>query len=576
MKTLKKFFSILSKKNKTESLILLVLILLGVFFEMLSIGLLLPILTTLTNSENTQFMNFNFIFEIFNFQEKYEKKEIIIFFTSGLLIIYFVKTIFLNFLSWYQSKYINYLVAEIKYKLFKKYMYQDYTFHLRRNSSKLIQNIINESELMVNVFFQSFVTFTSELLVIFGISLILILIEPVGFIMSMTIFGTISIIFMKFTKKKVKKYGDQRFKNVTTSIKTLQQGVDGIKAVKLAGNELEFLNYFNKSVNKIADIATKMLILTTIPRFYLEFLAVLSLTGLIFFLLILNYSFSSLLVIVGLFSAAAFKILPSVNKILNSFVNMRYGLSSVEMIHKDLNMSSPKEEKQSTKNQKINLVSDIELKNISYKYPDNENKILNNVNLKIKAYSMVGIVGKSGSGKTTVIDLIIGILNTDSGEISVDGINIKNNKRLWQNNIGYIPQFIYLLDDTIKKNITLGVDDTKINNSKLNEALEKSQSMNFVENLSKKKETLVGEFGVRLSGGQRQRLGIARALYSESDLLVLDEATSSLDEETERGIINSLNSMKGKKTIIISSHKKEILNNCDVIYRVENNQIIKI
>ncbi len=576
MKTLKKFFSILSKKNKTESLILLVLILLGVFFEMLSIGLLLPILTTLTNSENTQFMNFNFIFEIFNFQEKYEKKEIIIFFTSGLLIIYFVKTIFLNFLSWYQSKYINYLVAEIKYKLFKKYMYQDYTFHLRRNSSKLIQNIINESELMVNVFFQSFVTFTSELLVIFGISLILILIEPVGFIMSMTIFGTISIIFMKFTKKKVKKYGDQRFKNVTTSIKTLQQGVDGIKAVKLAGNELEFLNYFNKSVNKIADIATKMLILTTIPRFYLEFLAVLSLTGLIFFLLILNYSFSSLLVIVGLFSAAAFKMLPSVNKILNSFVNMRYGLSSVEMIHKDLNMSSPKEEKQSTKNQKINLVSDIELKNISYKYPDNEKKILNNVNLKIKAYSMVGIVGKSGSGKTTVIDLIIGILNTDSGEISVDGINIKNNKRLWQNNIGYIPQFIYLLDDTIKKNITLGVDDTKINNSKLNEALEKSQSMNFVENLSKKKETLVGEFGVRLSGGQRQRLGIARALYSESDLLVLDEATSSLDEETERGIINSLNSMKGKKTIIISSHKKEILNNCDVIYRVENNQINKI
>ena len=197
---------------------------------------------------------------------------------------------------------------------------------------------------MINVFFQSLITFTSELLVIIGISSILIFIEPLGYFISLALFGIISLIFMKITKNKVKKYGDARFKYQTHSIKTLQQGIDGIKAIKLAGSEPAFLNYFSVYVKKIARIASKMLILQNIPRFYLELLAVVSLSGLVFFLLMLDYSFSSLIVIIGLFAAAAFKMLPSVNKILNSFVNIRYGLSSVEMIHEDLNMKSPKVE----------------------------------------------------------------------------------------------------------------------------------------------------------------------------------------------------------------------------------------
>ena len=319
-----------------------------------------------------------------------------------------------------------------------------------------------------------------------------------------------------------------------------------------------------------------MLILQNIPRFYLELLAVVSLSGLVFFLLMLDYSFSSLIVIIGLFAAAAFKMLPSVNKILNSFVNIRYGLSSVEMIHEDLNMKSPKVEEKNVKANKIRLNSEINFKDITYTYPGSNNKILEKINLRIPANKMIGIVGKSGSGKTTLIDLLIGILSPDNGEIIIDGKNILKMKRLWQNNIGYIPQFIYLLDDTIKKNIALGIEDIIIDNEKIDKALRLSQSEKFVQNLPQKLETYVGEFGVRLSGGQRQRLGIARALYLDTDLLILDEATSSLDEETEKEIINSINSMKGKKTIIISSHKKEILKQCDEIYKVENQTIKKI
>lgn len=575
MQTLKKLFEILSKKSKVKAFYLLILVLIGVIFEMLSIGLLIPILTSLSNESQNQFLNLSLIYEKFNIENTLDKNQVIIYSVSILAFVYFIKTVFLNFLVWFQSRFINFLVAETKINLFQKYMHQDYTFHLRRNSAKLIQNIINEVELMVNVFFLSLITFASELLIVLGISSILLFIEPVGFLISMTVFGSISFIFMKFTKNKVKKYGEQRLKNESSSIKHLQQGVDGIKEIKLVGNESQFLNYFRFHVKKIASVATKMQILQQIPRFYLEFVAVISLTALIFFLLITNHAFSSVIVIVGLFGAAAFKILPSVNRILNSFVNMRYGLASVEVVNKDLNMNSPKIDVKLPREKKLSLKSKIELKNISYNYPSTDKKILENLNLEINANSTIGIVGESGSGKTTLIDLIIGILNPAHGAITVDGKDIKNKKRLWQNNIGYIPQFIYLLDDTIRKNIALGEDEANIDEKRIINAMQLSETERFVKNLPKKNETFVGEFGVRLSGGQRQRIGIARALYFNTDLLVLDEATSSLDEDTEKEITDAIHSMKGKKTIIISSHKKDILKECDVVFKLENKNIIK-
>ena len=283
MKTLKKFFNILSKKNKIKSFYLLLLVLIGVIFEMLSIGLLLPLLTAMSNEGQNQYINLDLIYNKLNIVNTLNKNEIIMYSMSLLAFIYFLKNIFLNFLVWFQAKFISFLVAETKIKLFKKYMYQDYAFHLKRNSSKLIQNIINEVELMINVFFLSLIAFISELLVVLGISLILLFVEPRGFLMSMAVFGIISLAFMKYTKNKVKKYGDQRLINESSSIKHLQQGVDGIKEIKLVGNEEVFLNYFKLRANNIASVASKMLILQQIPRFYLEFIAIISLTALIFF-----------------------------------------------------------------------------------------------------------------------------------------------------------------------------------------------------------------------------------------------------------------------------------------------------
>lgn len=576
MKTLNQVLYIFTKKNKVHSLVCVVLILLGVLLEMLGVGLIIPILSTLTSENQNSFFDFKKVFYLLNFEKVPDKKNIILFFVIFLSIIYFLKTIFLHFLSWYQSKFINNLTAELKLRLFKKYIFQDYTFHLQRNSSKLIQNIVNEVDQMVNVFFLSFMTFISEIFVVIGISIILIVVEPYGFFASLILFGSISTLFIFYTKKRAKNFGELRLKSETLSIKNLQQGIDGIKAIKLAGIENKFLNYFDFHVNKCASITAKMLILRMVPRYYLEFLAIMSLAGLIFYLLYLNYTFDKLVVLVGLFAAAAFKILPSINRILSSFVNMRYGLASIETIYNDIKLKSPPKNFSDISKKKMPLTSKINLNKISYLYPNTKEKIFDNLNLEIKANTTIGIIGKSGSGKSTLIDMIVGILNPNDGEVIIDNKNINKVKREWQNNIGYIPQSIYLLDDTIKKNITLSSDSTIINEKSFASAIQCSQSEDFINNLPQKTETYVGEFGVRLSGGQKQRVGIARAMYHDHDVLVFDEATSSLDEVTEKDIINNINLMKRKKTIIICSHKKEILKACDKIYLVENKNIMEV
>jgi len=575
MNVISKFFQILLRKEKFNIFYLLIFVLLGVFLEMLSIGLLFPLLNSLTSTSPSYFVESLENFKILAFLDFLNKDTIIIFLVCVITLVFFIKTIFLTFLTWFQSKFISQLVADLEIRLFKKYLDQDYIFHLQRNSSTFIHNIVNEVALIVNTFFTSLVIFTSEFLVVLGISSILFFLEPKGFLIILIVFGIIGYTFMKYTKNQVKKWGQVRLENQSLSIKHLQQGIDGIKEIKITGNEDQFLKYFSFNINKTAKVATKMLILQQIPKFYLEFIAVLSLTILISFLLISEYSFSSVIVVIGLFAAAAFKILPSVNRILGAFVNMRYGLASVDIVHKDLIIELSKKNIKISREKKLNLGKNIVLNNLSYAYPKTEKKILENINLEIKVNTMIGIVGESGSGKTTLIDIIIGILDPVEGSISVDEKDVTINKRLWQNNIGYIPQSIYLLDDTIKKNIALGVSEIDIKKENILKSIRMSNLESFINNLPKKIESVVGEFGSRISGGQRQRIGIARALYFDSDLLVLDEATSSLDESTEKNIMNFIHLMKGKKTIIISAHKKNILKDCDIIFKVENGNVIQ-
>jgi len=573
---LNKLLFVLDSNERKKSFILTLLVLIGAILEMLGIGMLIPILSLLTdNGANSVY--FEKVKEYLPIIKNFDKYNLIIFSLASIFIVYLLKTIFLSFLTWYQSLFIFNLNSKISRKLFKNYLYQDYTFYLKTNSSKLIQNINVEVGNFIYLFALPLIIFITELLIILGISILLMIMEFKGFFLILILFGTFSFVYLFVTRKKLKKIASERVIHQTLSVKDIQQGISSIKDVKVLGKEKEFYEYFKFHINNYTKMAGKTFFIQNLPKFILELFAVVILIIAIIFLTNSDYEIGNVIVIVGMFAAASFKILPGVNRIMNSFVTMRYGYASLEEIYQDLQTETKKINyiKNNIQN-KLQFKNSIQFKNIYYSYPENKEIILNNINLEVRANATIGLLGESGSGKTTFIDLLTGILSPTEGEIKVDEKNIYLNIREWQNNIGYIPQFIYLIDDTIKKNIAFGINKEIIDISKLENALEVSQMKDFVKTLPKKIETKVGEFGVRLSGGQRQRIGIARALYNNPNLLVMDEATNSLDEETEKKVMNSIYLMKGKKTILISSHKKSILDKCDIILKFESGKITLI
>ena len=571
--TLIKLLFILDSEEKKKSLILTILVLINVILEMLGIGLLIPILALLTDA-GTNSLYFEKISNYFPIIENFNKNDLIFLSLGSIFTVYLLKTIFLSYITWYQSSFLFSLYSNVAKKLFKSYLYQDYIFHLKTNSAKLVQNINIEVGHFVLTFFLSFIALITETSIIVGISILLMIIEFKVFFSILILFGVPSFIYIFLTRTRIKNMGSKRLVHQTLSVKHIQESFRNIKDLKVLGKEKEFYDYFKFHIENSTKIDGKIFFLKNLPRFYLELIAVTALVIAISFLLSSNYEMTNILLIVGIFAAAALKILPAANRLTNLFVVMRYGYASVEELYKDLHLEIKEipYDKNNIEN-KLQFKDHLKFKNIYYAYPENKAIILKNINLEIKPNTTIGLIGESGSGKTTFIDLLIGILNPSKGEIIVDDKNISLNLRKWQNNIGYIPQFIYLIDDSIKKNIAFGLKEEIIDINKVENTLEISQMKNFVETLPKKIETKVGEFGVRLSGGQRQRIGIARALYNNPNLLVMDEATSSLDEETEREIMNSIYLMKGKKTILISSHKKSILERCDIIFRFDNGKI---
>lgn len=310
------------------------------------------------------------------------------------------------------------------------------------------------------------------------------------------------------------------------------------------------------------------------PRQLLEFSAMSAVIALIGIFLHKGYEFQFIIVTAGLYVAAGLKLMPSVNRIISSFISMRYSYISLNIIYKELRIKNNKPKNYEKIKSKTKFEKDINFKNVYFKYPEKIEYVLNKVNIKIKSNNIIGLVGESGSGKTTFIDILSGLLRPTKGQILIDGKSISGKERSWQNNIGYIPQLIFLTDDTIKNNIAFGEKKENIDNQKINKVLLISSLKKFIKNLPLKLNYKVGEYGNRISGGQRQRIGIARALYNNPKVLIMDEATSALDLKTEKEIMKSIYLMKGKKTILISSHNKNILNKCDIIFKFNKGKIL--
>lgn len=572
MSIIKKIKKLLTKPQKKELIILTILIIIGMLLEMLSLGVMIPALSLMLEPD---FANkHSFLTPFLDFLGNPKQNVLVLIGMSILVVIYFIKATFILYLSWKQSKFSANLSAELSQKLFFGYLRMPYKFHLQRNSAQLIRNIQGEVAVFSSLS-QSVIFLSTEFSIILGVSFLLIFIEPVGAIAITSFLAIFAFIFHGITKKKLLFWGESRQFYAGLMGQYLMQGLGGVKIVKLLGCEYFFLEKYSDNNKKTAKLYTKYATLSQAPRLYLELLAVIGLTGLISVMIYQSKPLATLVTTIGVFVAAAFRLIPSVNRIMTSFQNITYSRPAVDILFKEFDLINNCETSNASLiSNQFEFNNTIEINNVNFSYPMSTKETLANINMIIPKGAVVGFIGQTGSGKSTLVDLILGLLEPSNGLILVDGIEISKNMRSWQSLLGYVPQSIYLTDDTIKKNIAFGIPDKDINDSALQNAIELSQLQEFVNSLDEGIETLVGERGVRLSGGQRQRIGIARALYYNPDVIVLDEATSSLDMITEQEVMKSLKRLHGIKTLIIVAHRLSTIEDCHIIYSLKHGRVV--
>ena len=544
--------------------------LIGIFFEMLGLGILIPSLTIMLSDNITR--DYPFLSPLINKIGNPSQRELILMGMIVIIIVYFLKSVYLLFLNWMQSQFTSNLGHEISTRLLNGYLNMPYNLFINRNSAILVRNINNEVIMLTSVS-QSALGILTELSTVVGICVMLFIIEPKGALIVSMFLLILVLIFHKLTKIKLHNWGYQRQSLIGNMQKALQNSFGGIKEIKIMRLKKYFIDEFENSSNINAKLQTKVNTLNLSPRLYLEFIAVLGLSILIISMVLRGEQISSIVPTMGVFLAAAFRLMPSLNRIMTSMQQIKFANPVINLFY---------DEFKEIKKHKIDIISNnefhfnnsIELKKIKFSYEGSEKIVLKNLSLKITKGNTIGLIGKSGSGKSTMVDLLMGLLKPISGNVFIDENDYLSNLTNWQSLIGYVPQSIYLTDDSIKKNIAFGIHDEDIDNYKLENAILSAQLIDFINELPEGIETNVGERGVKLSGGQRQRIGIARALYNNPEVLILDEATSALDTDTEDGVMQSVGLLKKSKTIIIIAHRLTTLKQCDWIYQFNEGEII--
>lgn len=563
---IKQLWSLLGIQERRAAVILLVLMIIGMGLETIGVAMILPALSIMTSPEI--FGSHPMLVQFMSFCGHPTQHQLVVGILIGLLLVSLIKALFLAFLAWQQARFVARLQLSISQNLFEGYLRLPWTFHLQRNSAELIRNVTTEIHGFSNGLVIPTLMLCTEFTVLLGIALLLLAIEPQGTLLAAIFLGTSMLVYYQMTRGPLMRLGTQRQFHEGQRIKHLQQALGSVKDVMLLGRESEFINQYQIHNEAGARILKRQTTLAQLPRIWLELLSVLALTVLGLSMLVQGKSPGEIVPVFGMFAAAAFRLLPSASRILWALQSIRFSRPIVSTLNHEMQLISTDRVHENAKNL-ITSFDLIELAKVSYIYPNAQDSVLNEVNLTIPKGSSIGIIGESGSGKSTLVDIILGLIKPTSGQVLVSGMDIQSSLRDWQNHIGYVPQTIYLTDDSIRRNVALGLEDQHIDAEALASAIKAACLDNFVESLPEGLETLVGERGVRLSGGQRQRIGIARALYHNPDVLVLDEATSALDSETEIEVMDALREISGSKTTIIIAHRLSTLADCDAIYSLQ-------
>lgn len=545
--------------------ILILLSFINVFVEMISIGLIIPLIDLIMNinGQGSTILNFS----IFLSFDEYDQHIILLYFSFFIILVFFLKSCFLIFFNYFQSNLMFKVNYSLAHRLLHLYLSQDYIFFIKKKSSELIRNLTSEVSGTISII-NAYINLFVEVIIILGIFFVLLFFQTLTTLFISFVLIIFFYVYFFFFQKKISNWGKVRQKSEKETYDIIQQGVGGIIEIILLNCKKYFLNIFNTFNKQNLLTARNMNILAVLPRSLLEFLSIILVSSII----IINIIFldiENLLPSLAIFAVAFFRFFPSINKIINIYQTIKFSRPSIILIFSEINTLSNKPiEISENKINETNFQKIIELKDVSFNYNE-KSKIFENINIKINKNSFIGIYGESGSGKTTFINLLLGLIAPVNGKINVDGKDINTNIISWRNNISYVSQNYFIAPGSILQNIAFGLKHEEIDFVKINYALKNSELTNFVENLPEGLNTLLEEGGINFSGGQRQRIAIARCLYFDKNIIVMDEATNSLDKITENKILKNIKRLQ-KKTIILVTHNSKLKKYCDNIYLLKN------
>ncbi len=564
IETVKIVWKLFTNSDRIAFTRIVVMVIVGMFLETISLGIVVPIIGILTQDDYQQ--KYPFIVDIFG---NLSREELISAVMVAMVLIYIVRSLFLFWSLWIQKGFSASVSGRLSQSLFSTYLRQPYMFHLQRNSSTLMRNAKNATAI-VTCGVDPFLVLLTDGLVAIAMFALLIAVEPVGTLAVLLVFGLSTFVFQRTTRRRIDNWGYQVDYHETKILQHLQEGFGGAKDVKVLGRENEFLSQHEKHLGESIRINRIYNVILTLPRSFMEIITIVGLCLLVVSMVVRGRELADIVPILGLFAAAAFRVMPSINRLLMATQTLIFNRSIIASVYQDFLLDSPDS---LTVKSNTKFASQLELMDVSFQYPTAATASLQNVSLVVKRGEAVGFVGPSGAGKSTLVDVILGLFAPTSGVVKVDGQDVQQNLRNWQNQIGYVPQAIYLTDDTLRRNVAFGLNDENIDDNLVRDAIRLAQLEEFVATLPEKLDTVVGERGVRLSGGQRQRIGIARALYHNPSVLVLDEATSSLDTPTEHGVMQAVQALQGSKTVLIVAHRLSTVEYCDRLYKIENARI---
>lgn len=573
MDIVKKLNAILNKKQKRRVLILFFMIIIGALLETMSISMILPVVQVVVEPE--VFSENALIAEVSSRLKITSPEEFMILMIGILIGLFVVKNLYLLFMYYVQYTFVTNNQYRTSGIFLQNYLNRPYEFFLNADTSDMLRTIYSDTGSVFTLILEC-IQFMTEAVVAAFLCIALLFVD---FWMTVVIAGILfgmSALVTAVIKPGLKRVGEQSRIRQSKMYKSILQSVTGIKDVKIFAKEDAFLETYQRQGKKYYALTRKYNVFSNIPKLLIETTCISSILAYLAVMILTGHSVTGMLSQLSAFAFAAARLMPCASRMNTYLANIAYYQPALDYVYENVEMPLEQYDMKRTERKEakpLPVTAPIRLEHIDYRYPNSERYIFRDAHMEIPVGKSVGIIGTSGAGKSTIVDVMLGLLRPEQGRVCIGDVSVFDNYAGWLANIGYIPQTINLMDDSIRANIAFGIPEEEIDDGRVREVLEEAQLLDFIRQLPEGSDTIVGERGVRLSGGQRQRIGIARALYHNPELLILDEATSALDNDTEAAIMDAINRFHGKKTMLIIAHRIKTIENCDLIYRVENGSI---